>query len=116
MAERANWEMEQGARFQRTLTYKDDNGNAIDLTGYSVRMDIRERKDKTSPIIHDVDAAGQITITDATGGEITIDIPDSDTAGFSFGVGWYDVEIVDGSGNVTRLVQGRINLDREVTD
>lgn len=116
MAGEANWTMEQGARFVRTLTYKNEDGQPIDLTGYSVRMDIRGGKSKSATLIHDLATAGDISITDAAGGEVTVDIPDETTAGFSFGTAFHDVELEDSAGNVTRLVQGKIWLDKEVTD
>ena len=37
-----NFEIEAGATFTRTITYKDSTDTAIDLTGATVRMQIRD--------------------------------------------------------------------------
>ena len=42
MAGQKNFEVDQNATFSFILQYKDDNGNAIDLTGASAKMQVRD--------------------------------------------------------------------------
>lgn len=48
-------------------------------------------------------------------GLIQITLDSVDTAAMDFTVGEYDVEIVDGAGIVTRVLQGTFKVDQEVT-
>jgi len=60
--------IEQGATFQKKLTWADDidfpaSGNPIDITGYTARMQLREEKDSPDPAILELtDGNGRITI------------------------------------------------------
>ena len=37
-----NFTIEQGATFKRTFKYKDDNGDALNLSSHAIRMQIRK--------------------------------------------------------------------------
>ena len=111
--------IEQGATFIRIFKYKDENGNPVDLNGYTVRMQIRE--DYNSSIIRTFDNGGNggFGLTTAEGASekniITLTITATQTAAFAFDQARYDIELVSGAGVVTRLLQGKIKLSREVT-
>lgn len=83
------------------------------LTGYSARMDIRGSIDDTAVIVSLVSPA-DITL-EALLGKITIVIAAAVTALFTFDTAVYDLELIDGTGVVTRLVEGEIELCKEVT-
>jgi hypothetical protein len=87
-----------------------------DLTNYTARMMIREDIDDATPIDELTDASGELIITPALG-KVTISIPASVTAGYTFDEAVYDLELVDDSVEpvVTRIVEGRIELCKEVT-
>lgn len=117
-----DWTLEEGSPFQRTLTWKNDSGNAIDISGWTVRMDVRGSRAPNATLVLDVDNQGWISVTDGPNGEFTIDIPDdwATTASISDpdGVVWhYDIELDDGtaSGSPGRVLQGVIEYSREVT-
>jgi len=112
--------IEQGATFQKKLTWADDitfplAGNPIDITGYTARMQLREEKDSPDPAILELtDANGRITIGGANG-EIDLFIDDADTETLTIESGFYDLEIESPAGIVTRLVEGTFQLSTEVT-
>ena len=105
---------DQGSTFTRQLTWEDSAGSAINLTGYTARMDVR-----TS-----IDAAGAATLSLTTGngrivlggtaGTIALSAEGTATAAVAAGDYVYDLELVSGS-TITRLVQGTFTLRGEVT-
>jgi len=109
--------IEQGATFKHTLFVKQgaaESGPPADLTGYTARMQIRSEVESTSILIELTVSNGRIAITPAEG-KIAITISAADTAALEFEVGVYDVELVSASGEVDRIVQGKVTLSREVT-
>lgn len=86
----------------------------VDLTGYTARMQIREKLDSASTLYELTTTLGNITI-DNTLKSITLTIPAATTAGFSFTSGVYSLELVSSSGQVTPLIAGTVTLVKEVT-
>lgn len=111
----SNWiteTMEQGATFKRTLSYKDSNGAAVDLSGYIVRGMLRRNYGDASPAL---DMASMLSIgSPASGGVINWVVPaaSTDTLNGSY---VFDIEIQSGGGEVTRLIQGEMIIIPEVT-
>ena len=52
-AGRYDFTIEQGATFARPFQYQDGGGAAVDLTGWRLRMDIREERSKDSALVLD---------------------------------------------------------------
>ncbi len=104
----------QGATFELTITYKDSAGTAINLTGYTARMQVRETYSSSSTVVSLTNGSG-ITLGGAAGTIailISAATTEALTAPFS---GVYDLEIVSGGGVVTRLLQGAATVSPEVT-
>ena len=104
-----NFILEQGATFNRQLTVKDD-GSVMDLTGYSVASKMRSTHDSSTVV-----GTFTCTISNASGGIITVSMPSSTTAAIEEAIYVYDLEITSGAGIVTRLLQGQITVNPEVT-
>jgi hypothetical protein len=87
-----------------------------DLTSYTARMQIRESRDSTVIIADLTSASGDIAI-DAALGKITVTITAAATALYTFDTAVYDLEVIDDSVEpvVTRIVEGEIELCKEVT-
>lgn len=108
----------QGASYVQPIEWllddADGNRAPVDLTGCSVRMQIRRRVN--SPDVElDLGAAGYIRITDAAAGQLLIDIPPDVTAGLSLRTGVHDIEVEFSGGEVLRFARGPVVIDREVT-
>lgn len=103
---------EQGATFTRTLTVKDSNGDARDLSSHTARMQVRRTKSSATSLIELTTANGRISTNAA--GQIVLSISAADTAALT-DEGVYDLEIEDTSGSVERVVEGKFNLHLEVT-
>lgn len=107
-----NLEMWQGASWDYNLTWTT-NGTAVNLTGYSARMQVRDAADSDNVRLSLTSGSG-ITLG-GTAGTILLDASPTVTADIPAGQYVYDLELVTGGGAVTRLVQGTLIVDPEVT-
>ena len=105
--------IEQGATFSQVVTYKE-SGVAVNLTGYTARMQVRSTLESATSVVELTTANSRITLGGAAG-TITLTISATDTAALTAGRGVYDLELVSGSGIVTRLLQGVCTISRNVT-
>jgi hypothetical protein len=109
--------IEQGTTFKKHLEWVDDQVPpvAIDITGYTARMHLREElEDPDPPIIELTDGNGRITLGGVTG-TIDLFIDDADTEALTIESGVYDLEVEAPGGDVTRLLEGKFKLSLEVT-
>lgn len=104
---------DQGATFSLNLTYEDANSNAVNLTGYQARMQVRAQKTSPTTILSLTESSG-IALGGAAG-TIVIGIDAATTATLESGDYVYDLELVAPSTAVTRLIQGRFRVSGEVT-
>ena len=107
-----NLAVEQGTTFSQTLTWKID-GTAVNLTGYTARMQARDDVTSTTTILSLTQAAG-LTLG-GVAGTIVIALTATTTAALVAGNYVYDLELVSSGGVVTRLVQGTLAVSAEVT-
>lgn len=105
--------IEQGATFELSIVWKDDAGTPIDITGYSARMQIRKTYDD-APIISLTSNVGGGIVLGGVSGTIDITIGASVTDDITILRGKYDLEL-ELAGVVTRLIQGTVDISREVT-
>lgn len=93
-----------------TLEYNDPH----DLTGYTARMQIREKIDSTTTIKELTTENGGITINTSSK-TILVVISATDTAAFTFGTAVYSLELVSSGNVVTPFATGTMTLVKEVT-
>ena len=105
--------IEQGATFQMSLTWKDSTGAPVNITGYSARMQVRENYEAEDTLVSLTSAGGDIVLGGALG-TIAITIAASATQILQLDEAVYDLELVNGA-TVTRLLQGKATVSREVT-
>lgn len=103
---------EQGSTFTKTLTIKDASGVARNLSTFTARMQVRPDIDSATKLLDLTSGAGDITLNSS--GVVVISINATNTAALTQG-GVYDLEIIDGSGTVERVIQGNFVLSKEVT-
>lgn len=96
------------------LAWKID-GDAVDLTDFSARMQARVRPDSTSTLLSLTSSPGGGLTLGGVAGTIEIDLEEEETRQLAPGVYVYDLEVIDGSGAVTRLVEGVLTVTAEVT-
>ena len=117
-----NMTCQQGSTFSRVITirYPDPNSPPgdptyllYDLTGHQARMQVRRTVDSTTALVTLTTSGGGITLG-GEDGTIEITISAANTALLNSS-GVYDLEIVSGTGVVSRILQGEWRLSPEVT-
>lgn len=106
--------IEQGVTLSKSFIWKDSAGVAVNLTGYTARMQIRREVNATTTYLSATNTNGKLVI-DAANGKITLSLTDEETSAFTWPTGVYDLEVEASDGTVTRLVQGTITISQEVT-
>lgn len=113
-AGKLNMVIEQGATFNPVLTYQDSTGTAIDLTSFTARMKIKDARTDVAALEELTTENGGITLG-GVAGTIALLFSAVDTAAMTWESGVYDLELISGSGIVTRLLQGVVTVSAEVT-
>lgn len=108
MSTKANLKIDQGADFSTSITLTDDDGNALNLSGYTGAGQIRKYYTSTTYVAFDV------TVTENTG---TVSLSLSSTASNAMNSGRYvyDIELTDVSGVVSRIMEGIVTITPGVT-
>lgn len=123
-ANRYNIFIWQGATFGLTITVKDAAGNVSNLTNYTARMQIREAYDSAAATETLTTANGEITITGPEG-NVALELAATRTANISVDLNGpgrppkktyvYDLELIDTSNVVSKLLYGDAVVYAEVT-
>jgi hypothetical protein len=110
-----NLEINQGATLALVATWKDSAGTAVNLTGYTARLNVRETYSSSSAILTLTTENSGITLG-GSAGTITLSASATTTAALTAPFsGVYDLELVSGGGVVTRLLEGVATVSPEVT-
>jgi hypothetical protein len=104
-------EVEQGVDRTIAITLKDQaTGNAIDVTGWTFQMQIREKFSSTTILY-----SPTITITNAAAGQIAITLTNTATAALPVKALVYDLEGRRPDLTRIRILKGACIVDPEVT-
>lgn len=122
-AGRYDIELEQGATFDLPLRYEDSDGG-VDLSSYSARMQVRESpaSDLLVEFNSDLSSNGFIFMSgaaedreDSANGNLRVYMTAANSTVLPRFAGRYDLELVDSSGYVIRLLEGQFKVKPEVT-
>jgi hypothetical protein len=106
MATKVNFLIDQGTTFETTINLNDDDGNPIDLTGYSIAGQMRKHYTSTNYVAFNANLAL---------GELNLALAANTTDTLTPGRYVYDVELTDTNGLITRLLEGIITVTPQVT-
>lgn len=109
-----DFEIDQYASFQTTVTWKEDDGTPIDMTGYSVNMDIRTGYDGAVLMALTTDD-DSINLIEADG-QMTITLTPEQTAILEFVRAYYDIVVTSPTGFATRILEGTFTLNKGITE
>lgn len=122
--------IEQGTTVDFEVQYTDINGDPIDLTGYSGRMQIKSTFADNKPVTYatlssslqpdgtGLNFRGQLGDLPPSSGSIGIFISANTSSLFNFAKGRYDLELYSGSGEfpiVDRMLEGVVTISKQVT-
>lgn len=108
-----NFTIDQGSTWTLQLVYNDPNGDPINLTGYTAKMQVRRKFDSATAVLTLSTSNGGISITGLTG-TINLIATDEQTGAIDGGLYVYDLELENG-GAITRLIQGQVTISPQVT-
>jgi len=107
--------VEQGAVFNRVLTWRDANGSLMNLTGYTARLFVRQSFNSTTNIFEMTTSNGRITLGGALG-TVTLYISANDTDDIPYKRFVYDLKLIPANAdNAVRVVQGTFEVVPQVT-
>jgi len=109
MAIISNITIDQGSTFIADVDVVDSDGNAVNLTGYTVAGQMR--KSYSSTTATDFTAS----VTNISGGTVRISLTATQTNTLKAGRYVYDVEITSSGGQVTRVIEGQVEVTPGVT-
>jgi hypothetical protein len=119
-ATKYDFNLEQGSSFRLSLTYKDDSGNPIDLTGWCARLVwTTDNNANQTFITTNLDYSVYKFTIDPLVGKLLLLIPAETTNNFHFNTAKYDFELqndedfyVGGGKEIIRLLYGTITLNK----
>ena len=109
MAAKADILVDQGTTFNTQLNLSDDNGQPINLSGYTVTAQIRRWYTPANAI------SFSTSIPQPNTGIIQLSLDANTTAGMYYGRYVYDVLTINSSNVITRVVEGILTVTPEVT-
>ena len=107
-----DFKIEQGTTFNNTITYKQANGSAVNLSGAAITLKAKDNR-SDSLLVVDLSVGNGITITNATGGIFTISLTATQTAAYTWNRADYDLDITI-SNNTERLLTGQLQILKSV--
>jgi hypothetical protein len=107
MAIKANLVIDQRTDYSTSINLTDDDGNVVDLTGYTANSQIRKTHTSSSSVSFTTTVSG-------TQGLIILSLTDTQTANLVPGRYVYDVLITSGS-LTSRILEGIVTVTPGVT-
>lgn len=107
MAQKVNIVIDQGATFNTSYTFTDENDDPIDFSAYTGAAQMR--KTYTSSTSY------AFSVSLGTVGNITLSMNAATTSSIAAGRYMYDLEVTDISGVTSRLVEGIVTVTPQVT-
>lgn len=107
MATKLNLFIDQGADFTTTIEVADEDGTPIDLSTYTGRAQMR--KHYTSSTYK------AFAVSGSSNGTITVSMNSATTSNIAGGRYVWDLEMVSGGNVVSRIVEGIVTINPEVT-
>lgn len=108
MAIKANIVIDQGTDFSTEIDVLDENGDIVDLTGYSGAAQMRKHYTSATATAFNV-------AIDESGGSVTLSMNAATTGTITAGRYVYDCELTNSSNVVSRLVEGIVTVTPQVT-
>ena len=109
MATISNLYVDAGATYSNIITVTASNGQALDLTSYTVASQMR--KSYSSSTVY----AFTASVYDSVNGKIRLQLTNTQSEAIPAGRWLYDVEITSPSGTKTRVVEGIVTVNPQIT-
>lgn len=110
-ASRVDITCRKGDTFKLEFTFTDDDGDAIDISSYSWKLDVKETDTSSGDIIGD----DSFTYSGTDQGKLTITTTASVMSGVSGGLYVYDLQS-DNNGTIKTWVYGLFKVNEDVSE
>lgn len=108
-----NLTINKGSGYRITFTLSKD-GSDVDLSGYSVRGQVRSSSSSTSYLLN-MTSANLLLKIDNTNSSIIMNLPESFTRRVSGSYAVYDIELLNPTSDAYKIVTGLLTFTPEVT-
>jgi hypothetical protein len=108
-------DLEQGSTYSTVFTYTDSDGDAVNISGFTARMQVRSVYSVAGPAISLTTSGGGGIVLGGAAGTVTVTVSDAVSAKIIPKNYVYDIELVSSGGVVTKLIRGKIKVLPEVT-
>ena len=109
MAVYSNLTVDQGTDFTMSVDVTDTDGDALNLTGFTVAGQVRRSYFSTTAVNF------TCGVSNATSGIITVSLSGTQSDAMKAGRYVYDVEITNAGGTKTRVLEGQLEIMPAVT-
>ena len=109
MATVANLYIDQGSFYRTFITVSNTDGSVLDLTGYTVASQMRKSYQTSSSYNFTA------SISNPTQGRVRIELSSEQSRVIPAGKYLYDLEITAPTGEKTRVVEGIVLINPEIT-
>ena len=109
MATISNLFVDAGATYSNIITVSASNGQALNLTGYTVASQLRKSYSSSQSF------AFTASVYDAASGKIRLQLTPTQSESIPAGRWLYDVEISSPSGTKTRVIEGIVTVNPQIT-
>ena len=109
MAVYSNLTVDQGTDFTMSVDVTDTDGDALNLTGFTVAGQVRRSYFSTTAVNF------TCAVSNATSGIITVSLSGTQSDAMKAGRYVYDVEITNAGGTKTRVLEGQLEIMPSVT-
>tara|TARA_R100001591_G_scaffold100384_1_gene106837 strand:- start:518 stop:856 length:339 start_codon:yes stop_codon:yes gene_type:complete len=106
---RKNFTIQRRADFPMRLIFKDANGTAVNITGFTVAAQVWN-DDRSTKF-----ADFSVAYTDRANGTVDLKLSDTDTANFSVNILKYDVLLTDPNGDKMYYLEGTLFVSQGYT-
>jgi len=106
----ANLYVDQGSTFSNTVFVKNDDETAFDLTNHTAAGQIRKSYYSSTAVDFTLEIANPATL-----GQINASLTATQTGNLEEGRYVYDIEVTSTVGEVTRVLEGIITVNPQVT-
>jgi len=109
MATISNLYVDAGSTYSNMITVAASNGQALDLTGYTVASQMRKSYQSSTAYTFNASIFNPIR------GKIRLELTDEQSESIPPGRWLYDVEIESPTGQRTRVVEGVVTVNPQIT-
>jgi hypothetical protein len=109
MATISNLYVDAGSTYSNIITVTATNGQALNLSGYTVASQMRKSYQSSTAY------AFTASVYDAAAGKIRLQLTDEQSEAIPAGRWLYDVEIESSAGAKTRVVEGIVTVNPQIT-